>query len=71
MANGVKMTEKEIQGLKPQPKQYSRPVGGVDGLMIRVSPGGTKTFSLVGRARGRSYRKSLGRYPDLRLKEAR
>ena len=71
MANRANMTDKEIQGLKPQSKQYSRPVGGVHGLMIRVSPGGTKTFSLVGRLRGRSYRKSLGRYPDLRLKEAR
>ena len=43
----------------------------VVGLTIRVSPGGTKTFSLRYRVGGKSRNLKLGRYPTLSLQEAR
>ena len=43
----------------------------IPGFGIRVSKAGTKAFMLVYRHRGRSRRLTLGRYPVLRLADAR
>src|SRR5262245_6372209 len=41
------------------------------GLGIRVAPSGTKTWFVLRRVNSRMTRKTLGRYPDLSLSEAR
>lgn len=45
----------------------------VAGLYLRVTPGGVKTFSFVGRPKGatKSERETIGRYPAVRPEEAR
>lgn len=43
----------------------------VRGFGVRIGAGGTRSFILVYRFEGRARRLTLGRYPDLSLKEAR
>jgi hypothetical protein len=43
----------------------------VPGLGVRITPKGTKTFSLLYRINGRMRRATLGRYPIVTLAEAR
>lgn len=61
------LTDIALQSLKPTGKQYI--VWDLPNLGIRVSQAGTKTFiAQVGRNRRKL---TIGRYPDLSLKEAR
>jgi integrase len=68
------LTDTELRNLKPPAVgQTEVPVGGLPGLCVRVSKGGAKTFCLYFRFKGdrRRRRKTLGRYPELTLKQAR
>ncbi len=65
------LTAKTIQALKPNGWQYEVVDGQVPGLRLRVSQGGTKTFTLLYRHRGKKRRMKIGRFPDVGLAEAR
>lgn len=64
-----KLSDKEIQGLKPKTKQYGKSDG--DGLALIVKPSGTKLFWLRYRHAGKAKTLSIGQYPLVSLKEAR
>ena len=55
-----------LVGLKPGPKDYSKPDGGCQGLRIRVTKGGVKTFVYVYRSpetfKPKTY--TIGTFPD-------
>lgn len=59
----------------PPPRQtdyFDAPAhGGVRGLFLKVSPGGTAAFNLMYYIKGKSKVKKLGRYPELTLADAR
>lgn len=66
------LTDAKIRALKPvSNKQLDISDEKIPGFGIRVSPKGTKTFSLVYRFDTRQRRLNLGRYPILSLSEAR
>ncbi len=66
------LTDAKIRALKPvSNKQLDISDEKIPGFGIRVSPKGTKTFSLVYRFDARQRRLNLGRYPILSLSEAR
>ena len=65
------ITAKALDAFKVKDKQYEVTVGGVKGLKLRVSPGGTKSFYLVDYFHGKRIRLKLGRYPELNLAQAR
>ena len=68
----VVLTDLFIAGLKPRiERQFEIFDRKVPGLSIRVSPQGSKSFSLLYRMGGRNRRLTLGRYPIVRLSEAR
>lgn len=62
-----------IKGLKPptkkRDKQYSDTI--VPGLRLRVTENGTKSFAFQYRINGKSKRYTIGKYPTLKLAEAR
>ena len=67
-----RLTDKLLSSLKPDPsKQFDVWDSTVTGLGLRVSPGGAKSFVLIYRLGTRSRRMTLGRYPILKLKDAR
>lgn len=63
------LTELKIQKLKPREKRYFLADG--HGLYIAVMPTGEKYWYIRTWENGRERKKSLGRYPDIGLKEAR
>lgn len=63
------LTELAIKSAKPTSKRRKLSDGG--GLHIEISPAGTKTFKLSYRFDGRQKTLTGGRYPDMRLVEAR
>jgi hypothetical protein len=65
------LSELELKNARPRADRYEIKDGKVDGLWVRVSPNGLKVFVLKYRFNGRSLRLSIGRYPDLKLAEAR
>lgn len=71
------MTDMSIRNLKPPPppKQedyFDDPaMGGVQGLMMRISYGGTKAWYCMFYEGGKSKLFKLGRYPVLKLQKAR
>jgi integrase len=69
----TKLTDAKLQKLKAADKRYDISDGQVPGLIVRVSPHGTKSFCLVIRYPGSTHpsRRSLGKCPTLSLKEAR
>lgn len=68
----VTFTDLWLQHLQPDPKrQYDKRDAKVVGLIIRVSPGGVKHFSVWYRVNGRAARYGIGRYPTVSLSEAR
>jgi integrase len=69
MAN---LTDIEIRKTKPvDGRQIELWDGKIKGFGLRISPKGTKSFVLLYRADGRLRRLTLGRYPTLKLVEAR
>lgn len=73
----VHMTEKWVRDLQPPPKpqqvEYFDDVakGGVQGLILRHSYAGARTWAVMYYESGRSRTTKLGRYPVLTLGEAR
>jgi integrase len=66
----IKFTDVYVKNLKPVPgKQFE--VSDQSGLILRVSPGGTKTWVYFYRFGGKTRRLCLGNYPKVSLSEAR
>ncbi len=63
-----KFTDKYIKNLKPKGQRYEVFEG--NGLGIRVTPKGRKTWVFVYRFNGRARRLSVGRYPDTSVAKA-
>ena len=78
------LTDIQIRNLKRQDRRIDLPDGGVPGLMLRVTPGGTKTWSMQYRLGGAGgitdrghklkgrerCRVTIGRYPETSIAEA-
>jgi integrase len=67
----VALTDRGVKSLKPKTKQYEVRDAALRGLAIRINTDGTKTWTLIVSKGGRRQRVTLGRYPDLRLADAR
>ena len=66
------LTDLEIKKLRPPADgRLEIPDGKFPGLSVRVTRHGVKTFALRTRVNGRLIRFTLGRYPDIKLSEAR
>ena len=65
------LTDRLICGLKPRLRQFEVFDSKVPGLTIRISPQGSKSFSVLYRIGGRNRRLTLGRYPIVTLADAR
>ena len=65
----MKLTDLEIRSFKPERKPFKRFDGG--GLYVEVLPSGAKWWRLKYRFKGKESRVSLGRYPQVKLKDAR
>ena len=63
------LTDAKIRALKPKEKAYK--VSDFEGLYIQVTSKGTKLWKLKYRFQGKEGKLSLGRYPEISLKEAR
>jgi integrase len=63
-------TDKQISALKAEAGQYERMIATVNGLSIRVSQTGQKTFSLVYQLNGQKKRVTLGVYGQVTLEFA-
>ncbi len=63
-------TDKQISALKAEGRQYERMIATVNGLSIRVSQTGQKTFSLVYQLNGKTKRVTLGVYGEVTLEFA-
>ena len=63
------LTELKVKNLKPKDKRYL--VGDGQGLYIAVMPTGEKYWYYRTWKNGREHKYSLGRYPDVGLKQAR
>lgn len=63
------LTELKIKNLKPKNKRYL--ISDGQGLSIAVMPSGEKFWYLRTWENGQETKRSLGRYPDIGLKEAR
>ena len=62
------MNDLKLRGLKPRDKLYEV---NDDGLIIKVFPNGSKTFAIRISVNGRRKYRTLGKYPQLSLMEAR
>jgi integrase len=67
----MKLTDKNIKGLKPRERRYDVTDSDRRGLMLRVQPTGTKTFFYRYHINGRQFRVKLGNYPVMTLHMAR
>ena len=65
------LTDKYVKALKPEPKRYDVRDAALPGLVLRVNADGTKTWTVVVSKSGNRRRIALGRYPEVRLTEAR
>jgi integrase len=65
------LTDRSVKSLKPKTRQYEVRDAALRGLAIRVNSDGSKTWTLIVSKGGRRQRVTLGRYPDLRLADAR
>jgi integrase len=72
MRQGAELTDVFLRKMRP-PEQAQIDVWdrSIAGFGVRCSRAGTKTFVLVYRVRGKWRRMSLGRYPNLKLADAR
>ncbi len=69
--NTIAFTDVAIRNLKPAEKRITYNAKGMSGFGIRVSPSGRKVFFYKFRFDRKEYRLSLGRYPEVQLREAR
>lgn len=67
----VSFTDRGVKGLRPEAHAVDWIDALTQGLSLRVSSGGAKTWYLLYRFAGKARRKKLGRYPDLTLADAR
>lgn len=65
------LTDNLIRNAKPRDVRFDLFDAKVRGLGLRVSPAGTKSWFAMKRIRGQMTRKTIGRYPDLSLADAR
>lgn len=63
------LTELKIKNLKPKEKRYL--VNDGQGLYIAVMPTGEKYWYVRTWENGKEHKRSIGRYPDISLKDAR
>ena len=63
------MNDVSVRKLRAKENRYM--VQDSDGLYLEILPSGTKSWKVRFTINGRSVRKTLGRYPDISLKEAR
>ena len=63
------MNDVSVRKLRAKEKRYM--VQDSDGLYLEILPSGTKSWKVRFTVNGKSVRKTLGRYPDISLKEAR
>ncbi|MBU2646779.1 integrase arm-type DNA-binding domain-containing protein [bacterium] len=63
------LNDRQLKNAKPAPSQYDLTDSG--GLSARVHPSGKISFMIRYRLDGRQYRKKIGNYPAISLKEAR
>lgn len=68
-----RFTKSKIDGLPPAPKggRIEYRDSEVQGLILRVTAGGVKTFSVSRKKQGGHFRVTLGRFPDLSVENAR
>jgi len=64
-------TDRTAAGLRPAAHAVDWRDTITDGLSLRVSPGGAKTWYVLYKRAGQDRRKKLGRYPELTLANAR
>jgi hypothetical protein len=67
----VNLNQKKLESLKPEPERRDYWDSSLKGFVLRVSPDGTKVFSIMYRIGGQRRRKTLGEYPVLKLVDAR
>ena len=63
------LTELSVQSLKPRVQRFMR--ADRDGLYLEVVPGGQKYWWYVSQAGGKRKKVSIGKWPDVSLKDAR
>ncbi|SMG27431.1 tyrosine-type recombinase/integrase [Dethiosulfovibrio salsuginis] len=63
------MNDSSVKKLSAKEKRYM--VQDSDGLYLEILPSGTKSWKVRFTVNGTTIRKTLGRYPDISLKEAR
>jgi integrase len=66
----MKFTDRSIQALKPHEKRYIEWKDGGNGLGIRITPSGRKSFIFMYRFDGRPRMMTLGVYPKTTLADA-
>ena len=64
----MKLTDKAVQNLKPKPTRYE--IWEDNGLGVRVTPSGKKSWVYMYRFEGRLRRLTLGRYPKTTVAKA-
>lgn len=70
----MRFTDQNIKGLKPKAKRYEISEENGNGLWLRVSPSGKKTWVYIYRFKGKLRRLTIGPYgpsPDLTIAKAR
>ena len=73
MSNTITFTKKRLDSL-PIPEGRKRPYyhdTEVNGLMLRITNNGVKSFAVQRRIKGRVTKVTLGRYPDMTIHKAR
>lgn len=68
-----RFSKSRLEGLPPAPKggRVEYRDSEVQGLILRVTAGGVKTFSVSRKKHGEHFRVTLGRFPDLSVENAR
>jgi len=67
----LNLTETICAATKPEIKEYALKDTGQKGLLLRVQPGGSKSWIVRTRHNRKQVKRTLGIYPDTSLKEAR
>ena len=65
------LSAKSVEKLKPRAERYDVFDAALRGFGLRVAPTGTKSWFVMRRVNGRMIRRTIGRYPDLSLGQAR
>ena len=72
MADKIRLTEKKIADLVPIPgKQFEVWDQDQQRFGVRVSPGGSKVYFVFQRVNGKVVRVTVGKFPEMPLKDAR